>query len=79
MKLTVPHEPPPRDQGRGAVHFFPNGYTEHAVLQLSDGTGGTYTVEVRPLTGRCVIHEGEYEPDEFLDDPEDPDVSEVDD
>lgn len=79
VKLIVPHEPTPRDQGQVAIHFFPSGYTEHAILQLSDGSDGMFTVEVRPLTGKCIIHEGEYEPDEFLDDPDDPDVSEVDD
>jgi len=78
VKLIVPHEPTPRDQGKGAIHFFPSGYTEHAIIQLSDGTDGVFTVEVKPLTGRCVIHEGAYEPDEFLDNPEDPGVSEVD-
>lgn len=79
VKLTVPHEPEPREQGLGAVHFFPTGYGEHAVLQLSDGTDdGIYSVEIKPLTGRCIIHKGAYEPDEFLDDPDDPGFSEVD-
>lgn len=77
VRLIVPHEPEPKDSGKGAVHFFPNGYTEHAVIQLSDGNDGFYSVELSPLTGRAKIVQGEYEPEAFMDDPEDPGVSEV--
>ena len=72
VKLIVPHEPAPLEQGKGAVHFFPAGMTEHAVLQLSDGADAIYTVEVRPLTGRCRIYPEAYEPKQFLDDPSAP-------
>jgi prepilin-type N-terminal cleavage/methylation domain-containing protein len=72
VKLTVPHEPAPLEQGKGAIHFFPAGMTEHAVLQLSDGGDGVYSVEVRPLTGRCRIYAEAYEPKQMLDDPEAP-------
>ena len=79
IRLIVPHEPRPKEQGLGAVHFFPTGYGEHAVIHLSDGTDeGIYSVEVKPLTGRCTIRQGAYEPDDLLDDPGDPGVSEVD-
>jgi general secretion pathway protein H len=77
VKLLVPHEPEPLEQGKGAVHFFPGGNTEHAVIQLSDGGDSIYSVEIHPLTGRARIYPKEYEPKELLGDPERPDVSEV--
>jgi len=77
VRLIVPHEPEPKESGKGAVHFFPSGYTEHAVIHLSDGADGIYSVEVSPLTGRCTIRAEAYEPEAMLDNPEDPGVSEL--
>ncbi|MFI5306621.1 MAG: Tfp pilus assembly protein FimT/FimU [Polyangiales bacterium] len=62
LKLVVPHEPAPLLQGKGSVHFFPTGMTEHAVIQLSDGGDSVYSVEVRPLTGRCQVYAEAFEP-----------------
>jgi len=78
VRLLVPHEPGPKEEGQGAVHFFPTGYSEHAVIHLSDGGEGVYAVEIHPLTGRTKIHASAFEPEEFLDDPENLDVTEVD-
>lgn len=78
VKLIVPHEPTPLENGKGAVHFFPGGITEHAVIQLSDGGEGRFSVELHPLTGRAKIHPEAYEPEDLLGDPEKPDISEVD-
>ena len=78
VKLYVPHEEDPKDEGKGAIHFFPGGYTEHAVLHLSDGHEGFYSVEIHPLTGRCRVRPEAYEPEAFLDDPDERDFSEVD-
>jgi prepilin-type N-terminal cleavage/methylation domain-containing protein len=78
VKLTVPHEPEPVTGGEGAIHFFPGGRTEHAVVQLGDGRSGVYSLEVHPLTGRARIYPEAYEPRELQDNPEDDDVSEVD-
>ncbi|MDD9945452.1 MAG: prepilin-type N-terminal cleavage/methylation domain-containing protein [Myxococcales bacterium] len=78
VRLLVPHEPAPKETGQGAVHFFPTGYTEHAVIHLSDGDEGIYSVEIHPLTGRTKIHRDAFEPDEFLDDPENLEATEVD-
>jgi general secretion pathway protein H len=78
VKLIVPHQPAPLEQGKGAVHFFAGGITEHAVLQLSDGAEAVYSVEIHPLTGRARIYPEAYEPRQLLGDPNDPDVSEVD-
>ena len=78
VKLIVPHEPTPLEQGKGSIHFFPGGITEHAVIQLSDGGEGRYSVEIHPLTGKAKIHPEAYEPEELIGDPENPDVGEVD-
>ena len=78
MKLFVPHEPAPLDEGKGAIHFFPGGLTEHAVLQLSDGTDSVYSVEVHALTGRCRVYPKAFEPKALFEDPARADESEVD-
>jgi type II secretion system protein H len=62
LKLIVPHEPAPLLQGKGSVHFFPAGMTEHAVIQLSDGGDSVYSVEIRALTGRCQVYPQAFEP-----------------
>jgi len=79
VKLLVPHQPDPLEQGPGAVHFFPGGMTEHAVIHLSDGGETVYSIELHPLTGRVRIRPEAYEPRDFLDDPDEKDdVSELD-
>lgn len=78
VKLLVPHHPDPLEQGPGAVHFFPGGMTEHAVIHLSDGGDTVYSIELHPLTGRAKIRPEAYEPRDFLDDPEERDISELD-
>ena len=70
VKLIVAHEPVPLESGQGSVHFFPSGMTEHAVIQLSDGSDTVFSVELHPLTGRATVHAEAYEPDSLLDDPE---------
>lgn len=78
VKLIVPHHSEPVEHGKAAVHFFPGGVTEHAVIQVSDGADSVFSVEIHPLTGRGRIYAEAYEPRALLGDPEDPDVSEVD-
>ena len=77
VKLIVAHEPEPLSEGDGAVHFFSGGQSEHAVIQLSDGHAGVYSVEIHPLTGRIHVYPEAFEPKELLDNPDEPDVSEV--
>ena len=77
IKLIVPHEPAPVTSGEGSVHFFPGGFTERAVIQLGDGRGGVYSVEVHPLTGRVRVHPEAYEPEELMEELEGEEVSEV--
>ena len=70
VKLIVAHEPVPLESGHGSIHFFPSGMTEHAVIQLTDGSDTVFSVELHPLTGRAQIHAEAFEPDALLDDPE---------
>jgi general secretion pathway protein H len=67
-RLITPHEPEPRERGRGSIYFFPGGQTEHAVVWLSDGGDRVFSVELHPLTGRTRVRPQAYEPDELLDD-----------
>ena len=76
VKLIVPHEPEPRTRGDGAVHFFPGGHSEHALIELGDGREAIYTVEVRALTGNITIYSEAHERTNALHEPDD-DESEV--
>jgi general secretion pathway protein H len=69
-RLITPHEPEPREAGRGAIYFFPGGQTEHAVVWLSDGGDRVFSVEIHPLTGRARVRDHAWEPDELLDSDE---------
>ncbi|MCB9611325.1 MAG: prepilin-type N-terminal cleavage/methylation domain-containing protein [Sandaracinus sp.] len=70
-RVITPHEPEPRETGRGYVYFFPGGRTEHAYIYLTDDDGtNVYTVEIHPLTGRAMVHRGELEPEEMSDEGE---------
>lgn len=75
VRLISPHEPEPRERGRGSIYFFPQGRGEHSVVHLSDGGEQIYSVEIHPLTGRGKVHPFAFEPDEILDE----DHSEVED
>jgi prepilin-type N-terminal cleavage/methylation domain-containing protein len=66
--LITPHETEKRTEGEGSVYFFPGGFAEHAVVQLSDSSDTIYSVEVHPLTGNAQIHNFAYEPLDDLDD-----------
>lgn len=70
VKLFVPHASDPLEQGKAAVHFFPSGMGEHAVIHLSDGGDAIYSVEIQPLTGRAKIRPQAYEPKELIGDPD---------
>lgn len=78
VKLILPHEPAPRETGKGAIYFFPHGMTEHAVVQLSDGDD-VYSVEIHPLTGRGKVHNYPYEPEPVRENASDEELSEVED
>lgn len=76
VRLILPHEPEPREHGKGSIYFFPHGMSEHAVVQLSDGTN-VYSVEIHPLTGRGKVHNFAFEPEPVSEDARDEDLSEV--
>jgi type II secretory pathway pseudopilin PulG len=76
-KLFVPHEPEPRERGRGAIYFFPRGRTEHAVVWLGDHRDDVYAVELHPLTGRATVHPSAYEPRMLGEDEREERASEV--
>ncbi|MCP4195986.1 MAG: prepilin-type N-terminal cleavage/methylation domain-containing protein [Proteobacteria bacterium] len=63
----TPHEPLPREEGKAYIYFFPNGVTEHSIVQVSDGSDRIYSVEVHPLSGRAFIHNEPIEPEGELD------------
>jgi len=78
VRLIVAHRPEPLEEGSGAVHFFPGGMGEHAVIHLSDGSSSVFSLEIFPLTGRTRVYPEAYEPRHLLGDPEDPEYGEVD-
>lgn len=79
VKVIVPHEPDPVEEGTADVYFFPGGQTEHAILQFADNSDRVYSVEIHPLTGRGRVYDYAYEPEELLDDGRGNQRSEVDD
>ncbi len=78
VRMILPHEPEPREAGKGAIYFFPHGMTEHAVVQLTDGSR-VYSVEIHPLTGRGKVHTFPFEPEPVRESARDEDLSEVED
>jgi hypothetical protein len=48
------------------VNFFPLGYTEKAVIELSDGEGDTYAVVVHAFTGKIEIRQGRFDAEDFM-------------
>jgi general secretion pathway protein H len=79
VRLVTPHEPDPREEGKGAIYFFPGGQSEHAVVQLSDGGDDVFSVEIRPLTGRAIVHSFAFEPEPIRDRFDDEGLSEAED
>ena len=63
LRIITPHEPEPRTEGIGAVYFFPQGYSENAFVQITDGDDDVFTVHVHPLTGRGRIYDLEVDPE----------------
>jgi hypothetical protein len=68
LKLIVSHEPEPRTRGEGAIHFFSGGGSENALIEIGDGRGGIYTLEVKALTGRVRVYPEAHETSSMIDD-----------
>ena len=51
----------PIKDGMAYTHFFPSGWAERTLVYLKDSGGATMTLEMQPLTGKVVIHDGELD------------------
>lgn len=67
LKVWVPHETAVQTSGQAALHFFPGGMGEHAVVQLADASDHVFSVEIQSLTGRGKVYDYAYEPDDLED------------
>ncbi|MEZ4339402.1 MAG: type II secretion system protein [Sandaracinaceae bacterium] len=79
LRIQVPHEPDPVEEGNAAVYYFPGGLTEHAVIWVGDSEDRVYSVEIHPLTGRGRVYDYAYEPEQLMDDGRGNQRSEVED
>ena len=46
----------PQAEGEAALYFFPNGFTQDAVVHFSNESGEAYSVKVYALTGRTRVY-----------------------
>ncbi|MFH1875116.1 MAG: prepilin-type N-terminal cleavage/methylation domain-containing protein [Pseudomonadota bacterium] len=50
------HQPTPVEGGKAGIHFFPNGYVEHAIINLKDEDDEiNYSLETNPITGTVKV------------------------
>lgn len=66
LRIYTPHEADPREEGIGAIYFFPGGTGEHTVVQLVDSSDIVYSVEIQALSGRAKVYAYPYEPEDLL-------------
>lgn len=58
--VMTEHHTAPIEGGEAAIYFFPNGYVEHAIINLRDEDDEVfYSLETNPITGAVKI-ENEY-------------------
>ncbi len=56
--VYVEHEPHAVAGGKAVIYFFPNGYVEHAIINLRDETDETqYSLETNPVSGKVSIED----------------------
>jgi general secretion pathway protein H len=68
-RVWTGHQEKPFVAGMAHLHFFPQGWTEPALIELEDDDGDVFSLEVQPLTGRVRVHDRRLEdPDEEEDD-----------
>lgn len=54
--VITEHQPVPVEGGQATINFFPNGYVEHAIINLRDEDDEVhYSIETNPITGRVKI------------------------
>jgi len=65
--IFVSHHKEKIEEGKVYLYFFPKGYTEFAVIHLSDEDGEDFmTLVVNPLTGRVDVRTDYVEHEELL-------------
>ena len=57
-------------EGKAAIHFFPNGFQQPAIIVLTDGQGSFYSLKTEPLTGRVKVFSKKLEETEDCGAPE---------
>jgi len=61
VRFVADHEPEPREHGRVAFYFFPNGTGGRVYIELEDPRGNRLTVEIEPISGRGRVHGHEFD------------------
>ncbi len=60
-RIWTGHQEKPFTSGMAHLHFFPQGWTEPALIELVDDDGDVFTLEVQPLTGRVKVYDRRLE------------------
>jgi general secretion pathway protein H len=58
-------------QGKAYIHFFPSGFSEPAMIYISDGKDAVYTLILNHQTGKVAREAGRIDPDKYFAIPED--------
>lgn len=61
--VMTSHDTQPVEKGQAYVYFFPNGTTEHALVQIRGNEDDWMTVEVMALQGTAKVHPDKVELD----------------
>ena len=66
-RIFVQHRSDPQRDGAVAIHFFPLGRAEKAIVEVANEDGDTYSLLVHGLTGRVEFRNGELrDPEEHM-------------
>jgi intracellular sulfur oxidation DsrE/DsrF family protein len=65
-RVHAQHLRDPVQKGNATVNFFPLGYAEKAVVELSDEDGDVAYVVVSRLTGRIELKMGDFNPKDYM-------------
>ena len=56
--------------GEIAIHFFPSGFVQPAIIYTTDGDGDYFTLRINPMTGHVKRLPGRVEPDRGFGQPD---------
>lgn len=71
-RILTAHHADPVEEGTHTVAYFPNGFVERAIIWLRSGEESYITLSVDPMTGRVIVHPGDFEvPEDFFEVEED--------